>query len=200
MKGCGIREERKMAALYTTVKNEAGSALLLVMLVLALVTFIGIAATRTSNVEMLIGGNDRQQKVAFYAAEGGTQVAIELIADNIDCGGFADVGEGVFEEGDVRGPSLNLFMNEPPDSACLGDPDAFFPKDYAGADPRTYLNMGGVTRQLPGGAIEMFSGTKRKGRSAASGGAARLYDIYSQHEGPRNSDGRVMIQWQYILN
>ena len=49
--------------------NESGFILIVALLMLALVTIIGIAATRTSETEVRISGNDRDIRNDFYSAE-----------------------------------------------------------------------------------------------------------------------------------
>ena len=50
-------------------KNEAGSVMVVAILILALLTIIGIAAMSTTNVELKISGNEKSYKMALYAAE-----------------------------------------------------------------------------------------------------------------------------------
>lgn len=50
-------------------KNQQGFALITVLFLLVLITAIGIAATRTSNLESLVAGNNRQSTIDFYNQE-----------------------------------------------------------------------------------------------------------------------------------
>jgi len=59
------------ATIKNTLTNERGFVLVLVILMLAIVTVIGIAATRTSDTEMQIAVNERWRVNEFYDAEGG---------------------------------------------------------------------------------------------------------------------------------
>ena len=58
--------------------NQHGFALIAVLLILALVTLIGIAATDTSTLELRIAGNDRVSKIDFYNQE------LSLAAGNLN--------------------------------------------------------------------------------------------------------------------
>jgi len=49
--------------------NEAGSVLIVSLLILVLLTIIGIAAMTTSTIELKISGNEKAYKLALYAAE-----------------------------------------------------------------------------------------------------------------------------------
>jgi Tfp pilus assembly protein PilX len=60
-----------MKYIFYIRSNEKGSTLLISILILLLLTVIGIAATNTSTIEILISGNDKFAKKAFYAADGG---------------------------------------------------------------------------------------------------------------------------------
>jgi hypothetical protein len=60
------------------LNNEDGSALLISLLILGLLTLLGIFATNTTNIEIQIAGNDKVHKLAFYAAE----AAIGYVAGN----------------------------------------------------------------------------------------------------------------------
>jgi hypothetical protein len=55
----------------TSSKNEKGSVLLVALIMLALLSLIGVAATRTTSTELQIAGNEKFQKIAFYTAEAG---------------------------------------------------------------------------------------------------------------------------------
>lgn len=53
----------------TSFTNEKGSILLVALIMLALLSLIGIAATRTTSMELQIAGNEKFQKIAFYTAD-----------------------------------------------------------------------------------------------------------------------------------
>jgi len=63
----------------TKLKNEEGSVLIVALIVLVLLTLLGIFATRTTEVEIQIAGNDMRYKRNIYSAEA---VAMEC-AQNI---------------------------------------------------------------------------------------------------------------------
>ena len=53
------------------IHNEKGFALITTLLVLSILTFIGIAATTTTNFELKIAGNERVAYQRFYIADSG---------------------------------------------------------------------------------------------------------------------------------
>ncbi|WP_299978193.1 pilus assembly PilX N-terminal domain-containing protein [Desulfobacula sp.] len=54
------------------LNNEKGSVLVIAIIFLMLLTVIGIFATTTSTIEIQISGNDKINKMVFYAADSGT--------------------------------------------------------------------------------------------------------------------------------
>ncbi len=54
-----------------TLHNEKGAALITALVVLALLTVIGMAATNTSMLETMISATEKTHTEAFYAAEAG---------------------------------------------------------------------------------------------------------------------------------
>jgi hypothetical protein len=81
-----------MKRLFSVLNNENGSPLVIVVLVLVLLTLIGLSVLNTTSVETQIAGHHRRHKVTFYGADGGTEVACELLEQNIGCSadGFTD--------------------------------------------------------------------------------------------------------------
>ena len=52
-----------------TLNNENGMAMIIVLLMLAIVTVLGVAATQTSNTEVQLASNERQIGDTLYKAE-----------------------------------------------------------------------------------------------------------------------------------
>ena len=176
--------------------NEKGSTLVLSILILLLLTVIGIAATNTSIIEILISGNDKVHKMTFHQADGGTEVGIELVEQNRSLFGF-DSTE-LANLGDVNVTSANLYLNTDPTMPSDSNRDAYLPKDYTGNEPHTNLTIGGNTVLSTGGAIQMAAGYEGKGKGAGSGSYV-VYDIWSQHIGKANSEAIVLLQWRHVM-
>ena len=66
------------------LKNEEGSAILLALVILMLLTVLGISATTTSTVEVQIAGNESMYKRNFYLAEAAAMEAAQRIDDADD--------------------------------------------------------------------------------------------------------------------
>lgn len=71
-----------MKAAFYIQENEDGSALVIALVMLVLLTLIGISASTTSEIELKISGNDKLHKMAFYTAESGWQVGANWLDSN----------------------------------------------------------------------------------------------------------------------
>ena len=67
--------KRIKAMLKERVLDEQGAALVVTLMILGIMSAIGIAATDTSDMEVIISGAQRDQRVAFYTAEAGIEHA-----------------------------------------------------------------------------------------------------------------------------
>lgn len=74
-----------------TINNENGFVIVIALIMLAIVTVIGIAATRTSETELQISGNEKLHKLSFYAAE----AARGYVADDTSLYGGDNITAGV---------------------------------------------------------------------------------------------------------
>ena len=129
------------------------------------------------------------------------------------------VFERLVKRKDDTSPKNNLafytnydFPDDPEDSGFyVGDPteaDVGFPISNLdpGGNPdndlpdTNYLYIAGRTQMLPGGALQMAAGYEGKGKAAASGGVAKIMDIYSQHMGPRNSEAIILLSWRHLTD
>ncbi len=68
-----------MKAAFYIQENEDGSALVISLIMLVLLTLIGISASTTSEIELKISGNDKLHKMAFYTAESGWQMGANYL-------------------------------------------------------------------------------------------------------------------------
>jgi hypothetical protein len=193
-----------MEEMSLILKHEDGSVVIAALLILLVVTFLGVAATNTTNIELQISHNDRLHKLAFCAADNGTELGIELIEQNIACAtGFEPdgVGLGATLDGNISvvSTSLDLWRNTTAAMPSDANRDVFFPAGYSGNEPHTNLTMGGSTVIAAGGAIQMAAGYEGVGKGVASGGAFILYDIFSQHLGRGNSEAIIMARWRHVI-
>jgi hypothetical protein len=190
---------KKMRYMFYIRSNEKGSTLIYSVLILLLLTVIGIAATNTSTIEILISGNDKAHKMAFHQADGGIEVGIELLEQNIKLAGFD--ATDLANLGDVNATSTNFYLNDIPDMPSDSNRDAYLPGNYAGNDPHTNLTIGINASGYPlsGNAIQMAAGYEGIGKGAAGGGGYVIYDIWSQRIELGNSEDTILLKWLHLI-
>lgn len=181
------------------LKNERGSALIITLLMIALLSVIGIFSAQTSKVENKLAGNDRLHKVAFHGAEGGIQVAKELVETNIEERGNWTANtarQGVFVKNANIYSSKSLATDEYASEAGC---QAYFPANWVAGQPRTNIRVGGNQVLSPGSAIMMVAGYEGRGKSAAQGGVYIVYDIRSEHHDQDNSMARILSRYRHVM-
>jgi hypothetical protein len=205
--------------------NEEGYILVVTLLILVLLTVIGLAMNRNTSLELLISGNDKVHKETFIQADGGTEVAAEILELNIGCLDFASNGgkvTGITNLGDdtdgnavsldgkvgVDGESLRLWQNgtghwsEDPDVTSYPTDDArdiWIPSDYAAGEPHTNVTVEGSANFAQGSSILLAAGYLGLGRGMGSGGIIMKYEIHSQHIGTRQSESKIRVNWQHVV-
>jgi hypothetical protein len=201
-------ENRGMKLPLLRQNSDSGFILVVTLVILLLLVVLGISATTTGIFETKIAGNEKVYKTTFYEADGATEIAAMLIEENVSCPtGFA--GQ-INDDNDIItiASSLDFWMNPlpNPDPADLcwvpWDPTADRDIVYTPeAKPNTVTNirLGGQTILAMGGAMQMAAGYQGKGKAAGSGGAHLLYDVYVQHQGARDSESRVVMQWRHSI-
>jgi hypothetical protein len=68
-----------MKDIFSPLTNDKGSALVVALLILVLLTLMGISATTTSTIEVQMAGNEKFHDMAFYAAESGWQTSLNWL-------------------------------------------------------------------------------------------------------------------------
>ena len=65
-----------------TAHGERGSVLIVALIMIVLLTIIGISASKTSEIEIMIAGNERVAKENFYIAEGSVRRAVMALEND----------------------------------------------------------------------------------------------------------------------
>jgi hypothetical protein len=213
-----------------TLRNEQGFVLVTGLLTLVVLTFLGLAATTNTSIELKIAGNDRLNQENFYDAEATLILGTEILEQNFNCStGFsknsatsdpAAVNEPAntkysLLENQIRaydqGNAIAFWRNPQPrewddgwtinrDVYDPADADAIYPAaNIAGGENVGYLYFGGFSEMLPGGALQMAAGYEGKGKGSASGGVAKIIDIYSVYNGELNSQTCVVMGWRHLI-
>ncbi len=108
-----LRQKFPKSYFQTKALDESGAALVIALMFLVILTLLGSAAIRTSLIEMEITGNQKQNKMAFYEADGGTEVGIELIEEAI-----SERGYSVSQVGSITIVEPNFYLNADIDTGC----------------------------------------------------------------------------------
>lgn len=180
------------------LENNDGSTIVLALLLLSVLTVVGISSINTSSIETKIAANDNLYKIAFYSADGGTEVARELIEQNLGCpNGFENAVTtiGTLEILDDK----FAYEESAPGAEYPSDTtrDIRFPNDDT--QPHVNIVSFGNSQLSTGSALHMAAGYEGKGKGAAGGGGQIMYDVYAKHEGRQNSKACIMINYRHII-
>ena len=102
-----------MKQMLPSMKGEEGSVLAVSFFILVLLTIIGIAASRTSHVEVQIAGNEKDHQVAFYAAEAGIDHLRALLKSRLISNNIANLNQGNTISWDFAINGLDPVLNAP---------------------------------------------------------------------------------------
>lgn len=83
-----ISGEAAMKQQNTRRRGEEGFVMVASLLILLVLTMLGIAVNRNTDIEWRIAMNDRLHKQTFYAADATTELASEALEQSIACLGF----------------------------------------------------------------------------------------------------------------
>lgn len=185
--------------------SQRGSLVVTSVVILMMLTLIGIAVTTTASLEMQISGNEKLSKIAFYNADGGTEVGFELLEQNLGCAsGFTSptiTGDNSTTSVQVNASTFWQNQTAPiPSPSAAPNPDFYYPAGLAAYAPNTTsVTVGGNTHLSTGSAIQMVSGYEGKGKGAGGGGAYIMYDMYSRYDGVNNTQSIIIVQWRHVI-
>ena len=179
--------------------KQNGSAMVVALIIMALLTIIGHLATRSTTQELRIATNDYRYKEAFYTADGTTELAAELLEQNIACSrGFY---ENAQRGGLIDVLVIDFWKNDldPTRTPSDADRDIRIPIGNDDTQPHTNIVVGGVTGFGTGSALQIAAGYEGKGKSISGGGAFMLFDQSVQHRGNFDAEACVRTQWRHII-
>jgi Na+-transporting methylmalonyl-CoA/oxaloacetate decarboxylase gamma subunit len=202
------------------VIEDCGSAVVIAMLTLLVVTIIGVGTLNNSITERTVSTNEMLYKQAFYAADGGTTMVEKLIEQNIisfngfdkttDACQISDpltqeelVYDGYYCSSNnpysyIRFWTNSEIMSNPwcYPSAASDDRDFFVVSE---SSDTTSFKVGYVPKFSAGAAIQMAAGYEGKGKSLSQSGHYMMYDIYAQHDNPaRNVKATLLVNWRFV--
>jgi len=186
-------------------KSQNGSAMVMTLFILSILTMIGLLAAKSSTTEIRMAANEMHRKQAFYAAEGVAELVSEIIEENLACpngftenrqrGGMVQVATPDFWKNDPRPGVL------PTDSDEDGFPvrDMRIPIGNQDNNPHANILISGSRSFSRGNALQTAAGYEGIGRSQANLGAQIVYDQIVQHTGHFNTEAIVKIQWRHAV-
>ena len=187
------------------LRSQRGSAMVLTLFILSILTMVGLLAAQSSTTEMRMAINEMHRKLAFYTAEGVTELVSEMIEQNIACpNGFTENSQ---RGGLVAVATPDFWKNGPitgrlpADSGEDGFPvrDMRIPVGIRDSEPHANVLIGGSRAFSRGSALHAAAGYEGIGRSLANLGAHIVYDQVVQHTGPFNTEAIVKIQWRHAV-
>lgn len=135
-------------------RGEAGSAYLVAILALVVLTIAGLSLALITQTETQIGANEKMVERAFYAADSGIAVstARAMLENNTLPGAYRlkdpDGGSGFRLEHLVRTSSFFPISSGPCNLCSINDPNQSGPPTY---ERVTYAVDSTAIRQIPGG-------------------------------------------------
>lgn len=187
------------------LKNQHGSAMVLTLFILSILTMVGLLAAKSSTTEMRMAVNEMHRKQLFYTAEGVTELVSEILEQNIACpngftenrqrGGLVQVTTPDFWKNNVKPGQL------PADSDDEGLPvrDMRIPIGSQDNKPHTNVLIGGRRALTRGTALQTASGYAGIGRSLANYGSHIVFDQIVQHKDGAGTEAIVKIQWRHVI-
>ncbi len=195
------------------ISNEDGSVVFVAIVILILLTLMGISATNTSTIEVLIAGNENLHKEAFYFADGSTDVGLELLEQNLACPvGFSSDNLLIPPNNAVKVIDRDFWLQTTPPASPFscehignddnnttnaGSRDICIPNDDS--QPHSNMLFYGNTVMSTGSSIMMAAGYEGKGKGSASGGAYLLFNVYTRHFGKKGSKVLLMTLWRHVI-
>lgn len=189
-----------MNSIMHPLNNNEGSALIMALLILVVVTIIGVSSMSTSTIEIKIASNDRLYKTSFYAADGGTEVGRELIEQNIACATGFNTEPLTIGSVEVVDKDFAFQENEPTaDYPSDTERDIYWWADETIQQAHTNLTVYGNTELSTGSALQMAAGYEGKGKGSAGGGGQIIYNVFSKHQGRQNSNVCIRINYRHLI-
>ena len=94
-------------------RHDAGSAMVISVLMLAILTVIGFSAATLAFIEVRISGNEKQYKQGFYQAEGAALLAAQIVEETqpLNLRGDNDNRQYTYNSEDVSFPKRDALPN-----------------------------------------------------------------------------------------
>jgi cell division protein FtsL len=184
------------------LSNESGSALLLALMVLVVLSALAVVTIRISTTNLDTAANEKFHEMNFFKTDADSELVAEIIEQNIQERGFTidPLDPGYGNNGDI-GIYNPTFFNNGKALSCPSETNRDVQVDYD-VDPETrnttYVTVGGDRQFNPGSAIQLPEGYHGRGKGSASGGVQIIYSIRNFGRGLGNSQTRVTMRWRHV--
>lgn len=185
-----------------TGHREEGFVLVWSLLVIVVLVLLGTFGISTSIFESKMAANSALHKQAFYQADGGTEVGLDMLRQNINCiSGFkatsfpaAGGNGGIY----LLPGNENFWVNNfnPAGIAAASDTNRDFYYPPTAGQPHTNIRINGLTEKNLGSAQIGLGGYESLGTNIAQGGAGLVYNINAQYAGQRNTDSAICTRYR----
>ncbi|NLV96693.1 MAG: hypothetical protein GX043_05075 [Desulfovibrionales bacterium] len=157
-----------------TSEEQQGSALVIAVIVLALLTALGFAALNVADLNISIASNDRDAKETFFHADAGTNVGHILLERDI-----SDADSRFYSSEAQEWEKINH------SEESLNASNIRFRSFYNNGDEKTLIWLGEIEEYLLPG---------------EEGKTASVYRIRSRRTGVRHSQAVVDLGWKYVVD
>lgn len=155
------------------------------IITLALLGIMGLAASDTAHLNILMAANGQDAKATFFLADSGANAGHEYLESAI-----ASVNSSFYSNG--------TNASDWEDSRDF-NPDDFPVTWHRHGAGTTHVRVGFIeTGLMPGSALQGGSGYGSMGSGAAAGGSYSSYLIRSHRQGPRKSVAEVDLGWRHV--
>ncbi len=184
----------------TMIHDEFGHILPISLMILVVLSLLGAAAIVTSTTDVEIASNEKQYHMAFYTADGGSDIAPRIIRDTISLNDEPNYGADVTVRSGFIDELLNFTSgdNDGATDSTLSNPDVQITNLTLIHTVSIDIDTNPATIPMPGGGLEFGSGTEGVGGGVSSGGTATLYTIESLSQGPKSTTSTVRNQYLYV--
>ena len=190
--------------------NEKGATLIITVLVLAVVSAIGVMATRSATTEIRIAAHDKAHKMTWFLTDGVTsEMSSILLEKNFESRGFGDEGDPLPITLAGASPNLEIYERSFYQNVRSDSCEANFPSETDRDIALAGTALGGGTdvhlrifqdriKKREGNSWIMVDGYSVSGKSMAGGGYSYEYVINGLGLGPVNSQARVTARYELI--
>lgn len=193
-----------------SIANEKGAILIVTVLVLAVVSAVGVMATRSATTEVRIAAHDKAHKMTWFFTDGiVSELSSILIEKNVETRGFGEEGDELPIAVEGASPNLEIYtrdfyLNAESDVCEANVPspenrDVAMASSGLGGGTSVQLRIFSASGFTAGTALEMVEGYSGRGKSAAGGGLTYEYTIRGLGQGPINSEARITARYRLII-